>query len=154
MDCGGLNAADLPQADAAPDAENGLGSNLILALAVAPDGAIWAATAAGVSRIWEWGDGLSMTNFSAVDGLALPVRDVAVDRDGVAWLATAGGLFRIMPQGGQLHGVVHDPTGRPAAEVDVVVSGTPLRAVTDTAGRFVLANVPPGRHRLQFDGRS
>ena len=88
-----------------------------------------------------------MTNFSAVDGLALPVRDVAVDRAGVAWLATDGacpGLFR---RGGvstawcEIHGAS-------CGGGKFSVPGTPLRAVTISAGRFVLANVSPGMHRL------
>jgi nitrous oxidase accessory protein NosD len=133
--------------------QDGLSSNLILALAVAPDGALWVATPKGVSRLQERGDGLDMIHFSALDGLALPVRDVAVDAQGTAWLATDGGLFRILPQGGLVRGRVLDATSRPVAGVDIMVQGTPFRTVTDTAGDFVLANLPPGRYVFQVDGQ-
>ncbi|HEY5869168.1 MAG TPA: carboxypeptidase-like regulatory domain-containing protein, partial [Candidatus Tectomicrobia bacterium] len=113
----------------------------------------------GVSRLHEDGGVLTITNFSALDGLpvqngrVLPVRDVAVDQDGTAWLATDGGLWRVVLPGGVVEGVVRDPTGQAIAEVDVIVPGTPYRAATDAAGRFVLAHLPTGRQRVQFDGR-
>src|SRR5262245_37171381 len=70
----------------------GLGSNVIFALAVGPEGSLWAATEEGVSHIREGNGELSITTFSALDGLpkignapdpqtngrAAPVRDVAV----------------------------------------------------------------------------
>ena len=67
----------------------------------------------------EGGDGLAMIHFSALDALALPVRDVAVDAQGTAWPATDGGLFRILPQGGLVRGRVLDRTSRPVAGVDI-----------------------------------
>src|SRR4029453_8271334 len=74
-------------------------SNIVLALATSPDGALWAATEEGVRRIQEEGNALILTYFSALDGLGLPVRDVKVDAQGIVWLATDGdphgGLFRI-----------------------------------------------------------
>jgi ligand-binding sensor domain-containing protein len=76
--------------------QEGLSSNIVFALAEGPDGSIWAATEEGVSRIRAVDNTVTITNFSALDGLALPVRDVAVDATGAVWLATDGGLFRIV----------------------------------------------------------
>jgi streptogramin lyase len=127
-------------------------SNIIFALAVGPGGAVWAATEEGVSRIQEAGGEITITNFSSLDGLALPVRDVAVDTAGTAWLATDGGLYRIIPQGGQTRGIVRDVNGNPVVGADIIVLGTPFRAITDAVGHFVLVNLPPGQHRLQIEG--
>jgi sugar lactone lactonase YvrE len=132
--------------------QDGLSSNIILALAVGPDGSIWAATEEGVSQIQDVDDAVVITNFTALDGLALPVRDVAVDKGGTVWLATDGGLFRLLPQGGLVRGVVRDTAGRPVVGADISVFGTPFRTVTDAAGRFVLTQLPLGTHLLQFDG--
>ena len=43
--------------------QEGLGSNLILALAVGPDGAVWAATDEGVSRLRERDGAVEISNF-------------------------------------------------------------------------------------------
>jgi hypothetical protein len=133
--------------------QEGLSSNVILALAVGPDGTLWAATDEGVSRVQEVHGQVIITNFSALDGLALPVRDVAVDAEGAAWLATDGGLFRIGSQGVQVQGMIQDTTGRPVMGADVGVPGTPFQTVTDAAGQFVLANLPPGLPQLRVDGQ-
>jgi hypothetical protein len=132
--------------------QDGVISNMIFALAVGPEGSLWAATEEGVSRIREEGGVVTITNFSALDGLALPVRDIAVDGQGTVWLATDGGLFRIVPQGGVVRGAVHDTAGRPVAGADVSVWDTPFRAVTDTECRFALANLPLGSAVLQVEG--
>ena len=65
-----------------------------------PDGDIWAATEAGASRIAEVNGAVRLTTFAALDGLTLPVYNIAVDTAGTVWLATAGGLFRLLPQEG------------------------------------------------------
>lgn len=130
---------------------NGLPSNLVIALAEGSDGAIWAATTAGASRIVADAARATVTTFATLDGLAAPVWDVAVDGEGTVWFATADGLFRLLPQGERLTGRVLDAAGRPVAGVDVLVRGTPLRAVTDAQGFFVLANVPLGAQLLIFD---
>jgi sugar lactone lactonase YvrE len=132
--------------------QDGLGSNVILALAVGADGAIYAATEEGVSCLRDTGNGMTITNFSARDGLVAPVWDVAVAPDGIVWLATAGGLFRLVPPGGQVQGMVRDRIGQPVVAADVLVAGTPFRTLTDATGRFVLTNLPPGAQVLQFDG--
>jgi streptogramin lyase len=80
--------------------QDGLGSNLILALALAPDGAVWAATDEGVSRLRASGERVESTNFSMLENVPGPVRDVAVDAAGTVWLATDAGLFRLQPGGG------------------------------------------------------
>ena len=77
--------------------QEGLGSNLILALAVGPDGALWAATDEGVSRIRRRGETVEISNFAALENVSGPVRDVAVDAAGTVWLATDAGLFRLQP---------------------------------------------------------
>ena len=130
---------------------DGLASNLIFALAVAPDGAIWAATDEGVSRLVEGPGGISITTFSALDGLPVPARDVAVDTTGTVWVATDGGLVRIGAGGGEVTGVVQDTAGTPVAGADVLLQGTPLRAVTDAQGRFDVAHVPPGTYLLRVE---
>ena len=133
-------------------------SNIIFALAVDPDGAVWAATDKGVSRIQELRDGtFIITTFSALDGLALPVRDVAVSEAGTVWLATDGGLFQLTLERGQLQGMVHDLTDTisadiPVAEADVIIRDTPFRAVTDPDGYFELAALPAGRYIVQVLG--
>ena len=132
---------------------DGLASNMILALAVAPDGAVWAATDDGVSRIAATQSGVTIANYTAVDGLALPARDLAVDAVGTVWVATDGGLYRLEAPGGQVTGEVRDDGGQPVEGVDVLVLGTPVRAVTDALGRFGLTHLSLGSHRLQVDGR-
>ena len=132
--------------------QDGLSGNIIFALAVGPDGSIWAATDEGVSQIQDVNGAVVITNFTALDGVAPPVRDIAVAAEGTVWLAADTGLFRILPQGGLIQGVVRDTAGRAVVGADVSVFGTPFRAVTDAAGRFVLAQLPLGAHLLQFDG--
>lgn len=140
-----------PNTDACPvDASAGLISNLVSALAVGPDGAVWVATPKGVSRVTDQAGTVQITNFSSLDGVTLPVRDVAVDAAGVAWLATDGGLVRIIPHGGTVQGSVRDTAGRALEGVDVLVPGTPLRTVTDATGRFTLAALPPGQQTLRL----
>ena len=81
--------------------QEGLGSNLILALAVGPDGAVWVGTDEGVSRVRAPDSTAEITNFSVLENVPGPVRDVAVDAAGTVWLATDDGLFRLQPGGGR-----------------------------------------------------
>lgn len=152
---GGLRRIDGDQQTLHLTHREGLPSNLIVALAAGPDGVLWVATEAGVTRLEEDEETgtLTLTTLTALDGLALPVRDIAIDAAGTAWVATEHGLFRLARQRGQIVGVVQDPLGQPVVGVDVLVQGTPLRAVTDAAGRFVVAHLPPGEYVLVFDGR-
>lgn len=132
--------------------QQGLASNIIFALAVGPDGAIWAATEEGVSRIQEVNGSPVMTTFTALDDLPLPVRDVAVGANGAVWLATDGGIFQIHTAVGGLRGLVHDAAGQPVIGADIRIVGTGFWTVTDAEGRFVLVNLPPGAHQLLVDG--
>ncbi len=92
--------------------QDGLGSNLILALAVGPDGALWAATDEGVSRrAGARTSTVEISNFAALEHVPGPVRKVAVDAAGTVWLATDAGLFRLQPGGGSAAG----GTGRVAS---------------------------------------
>lgn len=132
--------------------EAGLASNIVFALAVGPDGSVWAAAEEGVSRIQEDDGTLTITHFSALDGLEVPVRDVTVGGDGAVWLATDGGLFRITETVGVVRGLVLDGFGRPVVGAEVRLLGTPYRTLTDAEGRFVLVNLPPGAYQLLIDG--
>src|SRR5262249_26822716 len=112
----------------------GLNSNLILSLVTGPEETVWAATEDSVMRLQDRSGTVTITTFTALDGLALPVRDVAVDGTGIVWVATDAGLFRIVERGGVVQGVVQDTAGRPVAGADITLVGTPWRAVTDTEG--------------------
>ncbi|RMG17467.1 MAG: hypothetical protein D6729_08850 [Deltaproteobacteria bacterium] len=85
------------------DTTDGLASNDVRAVALAPSGEVYFATAGGVSHLVRQATGDVITNFTTADGLGSNnVRDVAVDvvnitgldRE-VVWAATAGGLGRI-----------------------------------------------------------
>ncbi len=111
----------------------------------------------GASRIRARDGEVAIANFSALDGLSAPVRDVAVDDAGIAWLATDQGAFRIMPNGVTIEGTVVESrvneAGRPGVmEADVRMRGTPFHTVTDHMGGFTLASLPPDQHVLQVDG--
>lgn len=131
----------------------GLISDIIFALAIAPDQTVWVATDEGLSRVRETASGFDVVNISALDGLGAPVRDVEVSADGAVWLATDRGLFRLREEDDKrLEGVVRAPNGEPVAGVEVRLLGTPFRALTDADGRYVFVDVPPGDYQLQLDG--
>lgn len=75
-------------------ANSGLPDNAVNALAIAPDGAIWAGTDYGVARF----DGTAWTVYQAGSS-GLPgnsVRSLAVDDSGAVWIGTfTGGLARL-----------------------------------------------------------
>ena len=89
----------------------GTGTTRFLAVTVAPDGTVWAATDEGVSRVRRRGETVEISNFAALENVSGPVRDVAVDAVGTVWLATDTGLFRLQPGSGRAAG----DTGRGAA---------------------------------------
>lgn len=69
--------------------KNGLLSNVILALAPAPNGDVWAGTPDGLSLI----RGGRVQSFTSADGLADDfVRSLLVDKDGSLWVGTRHGL--------------------------------------------------------------
>ncbi len=143
---------------------DGLGSNIILALAAGAEGTVRAATDEGVSRVRDENGDVVITNFSALDNLQGPVRDVAVDPAGSVWLATDAGLFRIPSQGRQIDGVVQDAMGHPVVGADVTVMQrtgagntgpireTPFRAATDDVGHFALPDLLPAFHPIRVRG--
>jgi ligand-binding sensor domain-containing protein len=68
---------------------DGLPSNEIHTVSIAPDGALWVGTADGVAR--RGGDG-AWRSWGTSEGLSAPnVIDIAFDTAGNAWLATTGG---------------------------------------------------------------
>lgn len=95
MDRDAFSFTDVTEAD-------GLVDNDVRAIAVAPSGDLWFATAGGVSRLAAGAGGL-FTSYTAADGLpSNTARGVAIDvvtidalAHEVVWVATAGGLGRI-----------------------------------------------------------
>lgn len=78
----------------------------------------------------------------------------------VGWRATGTLLaavtllaFAFVPVSAQTGGIVGEVTGgitgQPLADVQVVVEGTSLGALTNGQGRFLLLNVPVGTHRIR-----
>lgn len=64
---------------------------------------------------------------------------------GLAGLALLAPL-RLEAQSAIAGVVVDDSTGAPVPDVEVVLQAVNLRQTTDSAGRFVLGNLPPGLH--------
>lgn len=75
---------------------DGLLSNKVYALHLAPDGVIWAGTHSGLSRLIPIGPRrYRVDNFTVKHGLpSNTVNDVYTTPDGSVWVATAKGLFR------------------------------------------------------------
>jgi signal transduction histidine kinase/ligand-binding sensor domain-containing protein len=72
--------------------ENGLLSNVILSLAVAPNGDVWVGTPDGVNRIGR--DGIS--SYTSADGLPDDfVRSLLVEADSSVWIGTRRGLTHL-----------------------------------------------------------
>lgn len=68
---------------------DGLMSNVVLALAAAPNGDVWAGTPDGLNRIHEG----KVTGFTSADGLPDDfVRSLLADKDGSLWIGTRRGL--------------------------------------------------------------
>ena len=85
----------LPQDTLQLTRQDGLSSNLILALASGPDHTLWVGTDEGVSRIDTAQEPPIITTFTSLENVRGPVRDIVVDGKGVVWLATDDGLFRL-----------------------------------------------------------
>ena len=70
-------------------AQKGLASDVILSLAAAPNGDVWAGTPDGLSRLRNGG----ISTFTSADGLPDDfVRSLLVDSDGSLWIGTRRGL--------------------------------------------------------------
>ena len=93
---------------------------------------------------------------SAVIGMLLPVQSL---RGGE--LPTAG-QFAVtdvsLQDGGRLSGEVHDATGKPASDADVLLvhreSGQHYQTVTDQAGRFSIGALKAGLYQLDTSSAS
>jgi hypothetical protein len=110
---------------------------------------------------------LAMTNRTRVQGIRLAVRAAvaalaiagvrivevpaapALAQPAPAELATAEIAVAAPQQQPAIAGTVVDHTGAPISGARIEVVGTALGAVTNTQGRFLLLNLPPGTHTLQ-----
>ena len=100
--------------------EHGLAANRVRALAVAPDGVLWLATANGLSRF----DGASWQSFRTEDGLAdNDVLDVAVSQEGNVWAGTANGLSRFNGRSWRTFRAGQLLTNLPSSRVQTVAIG-------------------------------
>jgi ligand-binding sensor domain-containing protein len=76
--------------------DDGLPSNHVEAIAVAPDGVVWFGTDRGAARF----DGQTWRTVTTADGLPdNRVRDIAIGPDGALWFLVEGGIVRYVPQG-------------------------------------------------------
>ncbi|BBM69296.1 TonB-dependent receptor [Rhodothermus marinus] len=57
--------------------------------------------------------------------------------------------LRAQPERATLEGTVRDVYGTPLAGVNVVLVGTLYGAATDAAGRYLIANIPPGTYTVR-----
>jgi len=74
--------------------DDGLATNSVQSIAVAPDGALWFGTQKGISRF----EGDAWITYTTDDGLAdNDVQSIAVVPDGALWFATSGGVSRYLP---------------------------------------------------------
>ncbi len=104
---------------------SGLPSNAVRAMAVDPDGRVWAGTEAGVAR---FDDGIWITYHTANSGLLHNlIRAMAVDHEGRLWLSTAGGISVL--EGETWSSYTTAGSGLPD---DPVLCITPLPAALDT----------------------
>jgi ligand-binding sensor domain-containing protein len=84
--------------------QDGLPSNWVGPIAVAPDGTVWFGTASGATRFTDpaanTGDGGTWTTYAVDDGLAGEVQAIAIAPDGAVWFGAFGGVSRIFSTGG------------------------------------------------------
>jgi ligand-binding sensor domain-containing protein len=79
--------------------EDGLASERITSISVAPDGKIWFATGKGVAQFSDQ----TFTSFTIPDRVAESnpyknnVTAVTIAPDGILWVATADGIFQFIP---------------------------------------------------------
>jgi len=107
------------------------GVNDVQAAVFAPDGALWAATTAGVVR-WNLADG-TYSLYTGAEGLASNLAtDVAIAPDGSIWAATLGGVSHL--EGGRW--ISH-------TQADGLVSNA-IQAIAVTSGGQVWAGTTEG----------
>ena len=106
---------------------DGLAQDFVIRLALDPEGFLWIATSAGLSRF----DGERFTTFGPAEGLTgRTVNDVAIAPDGTHWVATDGGLFWFRPDEVTADGRMF----RRVALEGVPESDEPHRLVADRSG--------------------
>ncbi len=98
-------------------AADGLASNYVTGVAVAPGGSLWFSTGSGVNHF----DGSTWMTYTAADGLAAGTpQAVAVTPQGVVWVGTTDGVSRYTPTDGTWTSCL---PGVRAWDVDVAPSG-------------------------------
>ncbi|MEM8768836.1 MAG: two-component regulator propeller domain-containing protein [Pseudomonadota bacterium] len=116
---GGVNVVDLDSGEAellGPQAEpDGLADDRVMALAVAPDGALWAGTrAGGLGRYDQATDRWKSYRHDPDDPQSLPsdgVTSLLFDATGSLWVGTyGGGLGRFLPELDAFENFQKDPT--------------------------------------------
>ena len=60
------------------------------------------------------------------------------------------GAAQPLPAPGRIEGTVRDSAGAPVANVQVIVVSRPWTAMSDSAGRFRLVDLPAGRYTVRF----
>ena len=119
------------------------GVNDVQAAAFAPDGALWAATSAGVVR-WDLADGTHRL-YTIADGLASDLAtDVAIAPDGSVWAATLGGVSHLEGE----RWISYSQADGLAESAIQAIAATPQGQVwagtTDGASRFDPSAALPG----------
>ena len=59
------------------------------------------------------------------------------------------GAVEPTPSTGRIEGIVRDSAGAPIANAQVIVVSRPWTAMSDSAGRFRLGDVPAGRYTVR-----
>jgi streptogramin lyase len=78
-------------------AADGLASNYVTGVAVAPDGSVWFSTGSGISHF----DGSTWTTYTVEDGLAAGTpQSIALAPGGEVWVGTTDGVSRYQPADG------------------------------------------------------
>jgi ligand-binding sensor domain-containing protein len=105
--------------------EDGLPTDDVTALAVAPDGSVWIGTFQGGAAVF---DGASWTTYAQEDGLAFhsSIEAVAVAPDGAAWFGTDNGLSRFDGQSWTTFTDADGPIGETILGITVASDGSML----------------------------
>jgi len=101
----------------------GLGGGLVTGLRLGADGAVWATTAGGISRIKDG----RVTTLSAAQGLPCELIHSSMQDDaGALWMYTSCGLLRVAPD--ELAAWVADPSRRVRPALWGAADGVPINA--------------------------